>query len=119
MTIREAKQEDLEQILKLADKHGISIPSEGKIIVAETTTGIIAGFVNIRPVIMIEPFICDNPLGAEKLWEYIKKKSEKGGVKILRCFAQEKHLKLFKRLGFYRIFQKHISLEINFYKKGD
>jgi N-acetylglutamate synthase-like GNAT family acetyltransferase len=115
MTVRDAKKEDLEQIKKIADKNGITIPKEGKLIVAETKTGSIAGFVNIRPVFMIEPFICENPLGADRLWEYIQEKSKEGQVKILRCFAQEKHLRLFKKLGFYRIFKKHIPLEINFY----
>jgi N-acetylglutamate synthase-like GNAT family acetyltransferase len=115
MIVRDAKEEDLDQIKKLADKNGITIPNEGKLIVAETTTGAIVGFVNIRPVFMIEPFICDNPFGSRKLWEHIQRKSKEGQVKILRCFAQEKHLGLFKKLGFYRIFQKHIPLEINFY----
>ena len=115
MTVRDANKADLDQIKKLAEKNGITIPDEGKLIVAETKEGTITGFVNIRPVFMIEPFICENPLGADRLWEYIQEKSQEGQIKILRCFAQEKHLSLFKKLGFYRIFQKHIPLEINFY----
>lgn len=115
MRIRDAKIEDLEQIEELAKKHDLGLPSEGKIIVAETEDGKIEGFVNLRSVVMIEPFICENPLAANKLWEYVKDKSEKGNVKIIRCFAQPKHESLFKRLGFYGIFTKEIPLEINFY----
>jgi len=115
MKIRAGKQEDLEQLMKLAEKHNILLPGEGTIFVAETEAGKIEGFVNMRSVMMIEPFICENPLVANKIWEYIKERSEKGNIKILRCFAQKKHTKLFKRLGFYRIFAKNIPLEINFY----
>ena len=115
MKTRDAKIEDLEQIEALAKKHKLSLPSEGKIIVVETEEGKIEGFVNLRSVVTIEPFICENPLAANKLWEHIRDRSEKGNVKIIRCYAQPKHVSLFKRLGFYRIFEKWNSMEINFY----
>ena len=117
MITRLARAEDSEQINKLAEKHGLSLPGEGTVIVAENSDGEITAFVNIRAVLMIEPFVSDNPFASDKLWEHIKTQTQLGGFKILRCFAQERHRSLFEKLGFYRIFEKHIPLEINFYKK--
>lgn len=118
MTIREATPEDIPRINELAEKYGLSVPYDGKTVIAESNSGKIEAFVNVRPVFMIEPFVCENPLTGAKLWNYVAEKTEKGGIKILRCFAQQKHVRLFKKLGFYRIFRKAIPLEINFYKNG-
>jgi N-acetylglutamate synthase-like GNAT family acetyltransferase len=115
MIIREAKPEDTEELKSLAEKYKIDVPGDGKIVLAESSSGKIEAFVNIRPVFMIEPFVCENPLIGAKLWDYIARKSTIGGIKILRCYAQEKHLKLFKKLGFYRVFKKYIPMEINFF----
>lgn len=117
MIVRTAKEEDREQIEKLAEKHGLNLPGEGTVIVVENKEGEITAFTNIRTVLMIEPFISDTPFASEKLWEHIQAKAQLGGFKILRCFAQERNKSLFEKLGFYRIFEKHIPMEINFYKK--
>lgn len=113
MIIRDYKNSDYEAITELANKYKISLPSEGKIIVAENSKGKIVAFANIRPVIFIEPFIGENPLVGYQLWEYIKEKSIKGKIKIIRCFAEPKHFKLFRKLGFKRVFNKKIPMEIN------
>jgi len=116
VTIRDYLPEDLDQIKKLAEKYKINLPIEGKVIVSVTNSGKIEGFIVLRNVLMIEPFICENPIMANKLWDYVKEKVESGGVKIIRCFAQPRHEKLYKKLGFYRIFKEFKSMEINFYK---
>lgn len=118
MITRLATAKDNEQIEKLAEKHGLNLPGEGTVIVAENKEGEITAFVNIRAVLMIEPFVSDTPFASEKLWEHIQTKTQLGGFKILRCFAQERHISLFEKLGFYRIFEKHIPMEINFYKSN-
>jgi hypothetical protein len=115
MKIREAVSEDMPQLIELAEKHGLSIPKEGTIVVAESNSGKIEAFANIRFVAMLEPVVIENPLIGAKLWNYVAEESRKKGIKILRCFAQEKHVKLLKKLGFYSVFKKSRPMEINFY----
>jgi len=115
MIVRKAKDKDMGRIKQLAEKNNLSLPDEGLVVVVEADDKIEA-FANIRAVLMIEPFVSENPIASKKLWEHIKTKTQLGGFKILRCFAQEKDKNLFGKLGFYRIFEKHIPMEINFYK---
>lgn len=115
MKIRDYEVKDYDTVKALVEKHKLNFPTGGKLIVAETNSGKVEAFANIRPVYMIEPLVCENPLMADKLWGHIVKKSREGNVKILRCFVQQKHIKLLKRIGFYEIFKKHIPVEINFY----
>jgi len=116
MIPRPAKPEDYEQINKLSEKHNIDLPNEGKLIVLEDN-GEIKAFVNIRPVLFVEPFISESPIATIKLWGYIKKKFIDGDIKILRCFAQKKHKKFYEKLEFYEIFNDYVSMERNFYKE--
>lgn len=118
MIVRDAKPEDQEQIEELAKKYGLDLPSEGKIVVAETDEGEIKAFVNLRSVIFVEPFVAENPMLGKKLWDYLKYKSNEGGIKIMRCFAKTENQKLYEKLGFYEIFNDMKAMEINFWK-GD
>lgn len=111
MKIRDYEISDYPRIKELADKYKINLPYEGKLIVAEDKNGEIKAFANIRLVPMIEPFISENTMIGNKLWNYIEEKTRKGGVKITRCFTESKNEGLFKRLGFYRIFNKHCFME--------
>lgn len=118
MKIRQIKtQRDLEQVKVLAERYGLNLPSEGTVIVVENNAGEIVAFANMRGVIMIEPFVSASPQASLHLWKHIYNESRNRGVKILRCFAKERDIKLFTKLGFYRIFEKNIPMEINFYKK--
>lgn len=113
MNIRESKIEDVEQIKALCKKYGLEISREAKVIVAENNYGKITGFIAIRPVIFIEPMICENPIASVKLWKYVKDKLTDGGVGITRIFIKKKYYNLLKKLGFKRIFNKEIPMEIN------
>lgn len=113
-TIRYAEAKDFAKIKELAHKHAISLPQDGSYIVVENSEGEIKAFANMRGVIMIEPFISTSPQTSRKLWNYISKTSQSRGVKILRCFTQEKNVKLLSKLGFYRAFKNLIPMEINF-----
>ena len=116
--IRQAKEEDLTQVRELAEKHKLPLPAEGNLIVAVTVSGKVEAFANIRPVFTIEPFVCENSLAGKKLWDYIENRTRKSSIKILRCFIEQKNEKLLKKLGFYRIFKKSLTMEINFYQGG-
>ena len=115
MRTRDYKVEDFEQVKSLAEKHGLNLPSDSKIIVAESNTGKIEGFVALRSVLMIEPMVSENPIVAVKLWNYVEEKIKKGGIKVVRCFADTKKEKTYKKVGFYRIFKKMLFLEKNYY----
>jgi len=64
---------------------------------------------------MIEPMVSENPIVAVKLWNYVEEKIKKGGIKVVRCFADTKKEKTYKKVGFYRIFKKMLFLEKNYY----
>ena len=117
MTIKQIGKERNDEVIKYAEKFGIDLPKDGTLVIAESNTGKVEGLFNIRTVFMIEPFICENPLIASKLWNFIATKSTLGGVKIMRAFVKEKNIKLLEKLGFYRVFKKHMIYEINFYEK--
>lgn len=114
--IRAAEEKDVKEVIALAEKHNLSVPLDASVIVKTNSAGKIEGFIALRNVIFIEPFVCENPVAAKKLWDYCIEGCKTNKIKILRCFAQEKHTKLFKKLGFYRIFKKYNSMEINFWK---
>lgn len=111
MIIREYISKDRERIAELTEKYGLSVPKDSKIIVAENSKGVVEGFVSVRPVLFIEPMISENPIIAVKLWNYVEEKMKEGGIKIIRCFAPQDKLKTYKKLGFYRIFNKMFALE--------
>lgn len=115
MKVREAKPEDLEQIKALAEKHKLNLPPDGTVIIAETSSGVIKAVSVIRGVYFLEPVISESPFAIKELWDYIRVKSIEKNVRILRCFVEPRHVKLLKKIGFYRIFPKHQIYEINFY----
>jgi len=117
MIIRQAKLEDMFKVLELADKHSISLPNDGLKLVCENDSGVIKSFVNLRNIISIEPFISEHPVYSNALWGYIEASAIQGNIKIMRCFANKKHVELYKKLGFYEPFPEHTSLEINFFER--
>lgn len=117
MKIREAKTEDIQTLNEMAVKYKLDLPPDGTVIVAETNSGKIEAFAILRGVYFVEPLISENPLATKDLWDYIKEKSIKKNVRILRCFAEPKHFKLLKKIGFYQVFEKKIPMEINFYNQ--
>lgn len=113
-TIREFKSEDLSQLQSLAKQHGLILPPNGMINVAEGTNGII-GMMLIRLVPTIEPFICTNPLVAKKLYETTIKQVETvmRDQNIIRCYVKPEHVNLYSKLGFYKAFETQIIMERN------
>lgn len=112
MEIREFKTEDLEQLVTLAQQHNLLLPSSGFVNIAEGSNGII-GMMQVRLVATIEPFICTNPIAAKKLFETTMEqlKTMLKDETIIRCFAKPQHVDLYKKLGFYKVFNNHIIME--------
>lgn len=110
-------EKDYEQVKKLAEKYKLNIPKDGKIIIVENNNGEIKSFVNLRLVLYAEPFVSESPIYGKELWDYIEKKIEEKGIKIIRCFTKGKNLELFKKLGFYEAFGDQTALEKNFYSE--
>lgn len=117
MDIRLYVDSDYEKVKEFVERNGLAMPSEGQLIINEDETGEIKAAVNLRKVIFIEPLVSESPLHAKKLWDYVEKKIIDNGIKIIRCTAERKNIKLFKKLGFYEAFEKSILLEKNYYKE--
>jgi len=115
MKVRQATQEDWEQIVKLANESEILLTKEGTYLVAVNDNGNVRAFANMRGVIMIEPFVSASPQASDKLWKHISTEAMQKNIKIIRCFVKENNVNLFTKLGFYKIFKKLIPMEINFY----
>lgn len=105
------------KIQDIAKEHNIEVPEEGLFYVAEGDNGEIGALVGLRIVVNIEPFISKNPLMGKKLWDSVKQMLISNGIKILRCYAKPEHVELYKKLGFYEIFNEYKPMEINFYNK--
>lgn len=116
MKVRQAEQEDFEQIESLAKEQGINLSNEGAYLVAVNENNNVRAFVNMRGVIMVEPFVSKSPQASEKLWNHIVAHATSKQINIIRCFAKEKDVKLYTKLGFYKVFKKMIPMEINFFK---
>lgn len=110
MTIREAKIEDIEQVEAMAEKYGLCVPYDGKLLIAENE-GKIKAFVNVRTVTVITPFVSENPMIGKKLWDYVEEKFQKGGIRLIQCITKEKNINLFKRLGFNKVFGDQVIME--------
>jgi hypothetical protein len=115
MTIREFEPMDFEAVKKLSVDNGMLLPTEGKMFVAESAKGDIVGFVVLRAVMFIEPFVCKNPVIAKKLYDFAEWHVRLSEAKIVRCFTKTE--KLLKKLGFYKIFDEYQAMEKNFYDK--
>ena len=114
--IRDAEIKDMEQINALAEKYGLSVPSEGKLLVAEEN-GVIKAFVNVRFVTFITPFVSENPVIGKKLWDYVDDRLRKSGIKLVQCFTKEKNVNLFEKLGFNKVFGDQAIME-KIYREG-
>lgn len=108
-------ENDSNKINEFEKKYNITFPKEGKLIIAEDNNGQIKAIANLRFVLMIEPFISENAIIGKKLWDYIENYIKEKGIKIIRCFANEKNAKIFKKAGFYECFENHKILEKNYW----
>lgn len=111
MKIRERRSEDTRQIIALAERHQMDIPEGGKLILAENDKGEIKAMVNVRLVMMIEPFISESPAASVKLWNDVEAKIKEKGIRLVRCFTDGKNEKLFNKVGFFRVFRDKIIME--------
>lgn len=113
MKIREFKTEDLEQLVGLAQQHNLLLPPDGMVNVAEDNEGNAVGMMLVRMVPMIEPFICTNPLIGKKLFDTtIQQLARTDGYRgVIRCNANKKDVELYKKLGFYEVFNNCVIME--------
>ena len=116
MTIRNYENKDREQVEKLAEKYGFPFPEDGKIIVAESE-GEIKAFTSIRFVPFIEPFIAESSFAGKQLFDFMEERLIEGKVPIVRCFTKKENVKLFEKLGFYKVYESEIPLEKNYYRE--
>ena len=117
MTIRNYENKDREQVEKLAEKYGFPFPEDGKIIVAEDGNGNIKAFTCIRFVATIEPFIGESSFAGKQLFDFMEERLIEGKVPIVRCFTKKENVKLFEKLGFYKVYESEIPLEKNYYRE--
>lgn len=111
MKIREFQTKDLEKLVALAEQHKINIPGYGKIFIAEDNENKIVGFSLVREVMMIEPFICTNPLTAVKLFNKTIDHLKENKVEFVKCFALPERKELYKKLGFIEVFNNYSIME--------
>lgn len=106
-----------EEVKELAMKHNLDLPSEGKMLLGLDESGKVKSLSIIRMVPTIEPMISENPIVGNELWNHIKERS-KGQLKILRCFAKEEHIGLYKKLGFTEVFEGYTPMEFIVHKEN-
>jgi hypothetical protein len=113
MIIRDYTKTDEDSIRDLAKKYDIFIPDDGSVLIAEDDNGKIVGFVLVRSVTMIEPFITENPLAGKKLLDELMLQLKVKQVPIVRGVVSDEHLNIAERYGFAKVFSgKHI-IEMN------
>lgn len=117
MDIRLYVDSDYEKVKEFIERNGLTMPTEGQLIINEDDTGEIKAVVNLRKVIFIEPLVSESPLYTKKLWDYVEDNIRKNAIKIVRCVAEEKNINLFKKVGFYEPFEESKLLEKNYYKE--
>lgn len=114
MTIRGYVDSDYQEIKALAEKYNINLPIEGKVIVAVDDNNKVVSFMIMRGIMMIEPFIGENSLANKHLFDKFEWLMNISDVKIVRCNIEKKNIKLLEKLGFYRVFEKHVQMEKNY-----
>jgi len=120
MIVRKAKDEDFEQIYKLAEKHNIEIATRELILVVERGSEIIA-FAIIKPTVQISPFISESPIASKKLYDEMINELQKtnNGIMVVQCFTDKWNEELFNKLGFEKVFDDKISMEKILTKEGE
>jgi len=109
MIIRTYKNTDEEQIQELAKKHGILLPDDGYMLIAEDSDGRIVGYINIRTVPMIEPLISENPIVSKKLMDEAIMHLKTVRSQIIRGIVGDEVKDLAIKDGFEHVFEgKHI-----------
>jgi N-acetylglutamate synthase-like GNAT family acetyltransferase len=111
MVIRVSESSDIDQINELAEKYGLDVPHDGTLVVAEDSEGSIKAFVNLRPVMMVSPFVAENPVMGKKLYDYCEEKLKQNNYSLLQCYVEPYNKGLLEKLGFKQIFSEHIIME--------
>lgn len=103
---------DFKQINDLCNKHNIAFPdTSGIIYVAKDDNGKIVGFIAAKQQLYIEPFICENPLAANKLYRQMEKILALTKKNVVRCICDKSKEKLFAKVGFRTIEDNKIIME--------
>lgn len=111
MTIRRYNDSDYQEVHSLATKYELNIPESGDMMVTVDDNGNLKGFMVVRPVMMIEPFIGENSLANKKLFDKFEWLMNVSKVKVVRCNVEKKNKKLMEKLGYYPVFEDHIQME--------
>ena len=114
MKIRWYKNNDLDAVQALANKHKILLPDTGTMMVAEREDGSIAGFVNLRSTQTIEPLVSESPIATYHLFNNALTCAEGMGCKAVRAVVKKDDdvMNLAERVGFKEIFENHTIIEI-------
>lgn len=116
MIIRDYNSSDFDDIEELKRKFNISVPEEGKMIVAwDELKKKVVGFLVLRPVIMIEPIVSENPIAAIKLFDHSQVMLSINGAKVCRAFTKGKVKEQLLKKGWYQAFEGLDIMETNFY----
>lgn len=111
MIIRNYTKSDEDFIQELAKKHDVSIPNDGLVLVAESSEGKIVGFILIRTVSFIEPFVCENKVTAVELFNEAILHLKTMKAPIVRAIIGHEHLGVAGKVGFEKIFTDKILIE--------
>jgi len=112
MRIRQYQANDIEQCFKLGVKYNINLPNDGSVMVAQDDSGNVKAFMIVRPIIIIEPFISENPLAGKKLFEsFIEALKLTSPYKMIRANIDPENKQLLEKLGFDQVFEDKIQME--------
>lgn len=104
ITVRLARIEDKTQIKRYCEEHHFIFPNADSLYLAEDANNTIVGIGGLEIVVKIEPFIADNPIIANRLYEELHKILVHAETKRVECFTPNDKMpqlkKLYAKLGF-------------------
>lgn len=97
---RPVKQEDVEDIKLLCDKNKIGYPHPESFILIAEEGGKVIGFTGLVNLTFIEPFISENPLVANNLYNQALGILINQKTKNVFCYCDKEKQELFEKFGF-------------------
>lgn len=111
MMYRNYIAEDKDEVIALCNKHGIDVPENSMLFVAEDENDKVVGICGIRAEFFIEPLISENPISAVKLFNKTIKHLQNSQIKRVRCICKEKFARTYEKVGFEQIEKHKIIME--------
>lgn len=100
ITYRPVKQEDVEDIKFLCDKNKIGYPHLDSFVLIAEEDGRVIGFTGLVNLTFIEPFISENPIVANNLFNQALGILINQKTKNVFCYCDKERAELFEKVGF-------------------